>query len=180
MKRVIVIALLLCAGFVNARAQREAVKESTDILSLLPSTAGLVTAVLNRDNKGIIELGLSSVTAIALNYGLNAVVTKETPDGSNAHAFPSTHTLAAFNGATFLMRRYGWKYGVPAYAVATYVAWGRVYAGKHDWWDVLGGAAIGAASALIYTRPHIKNVDLSLAPVTYPAGGCGLYASIKF
>ena len=58
--------------------------------------------------------------------------------------------MAAFDGATFLMRRYGWKWGVPAYAVSCYVAWGRVHANKHDWWDVLGGAAIGAGADAVY------------------------------
>lgn len=167
-------------------AQSEFVKRSTDVLCLAPSATGLIKAIAQDDRKGIIELGLSSATGIALNYGLNACIKKERPempfeaDWSDHHAFPSTHTMAAFDGATFLMRRYGWQWGVPAYVVSTYVAWGRVNAGKHDWWDVLSGAAIGAGSALIYTRPFVKKLDLTIAPMTLGQNGAGVYLSLNF
>lgn len=171
-------ALLVICTF--AHAQKETVKSVTNVVCFLPSVTAVAATIFQYDGKGFVELGFSSVTAIALNYGLEAIIDKESPDGRSLHSFPSTHTLAAFNGATFLMRRYGWKYGVPAYAVASLVGWGRTYTGCHDWWDVLGGAAVGAASALIYTRPFAKDIDLTIAPVAYPAGGCGLYACINF
>jgi membrane-associated phospholipid phosphatase len=77
----------------------------------------------------------------------------------------------AFSGATFLQRRYGWKLGVPAYAVSTYVAWGRVYSKRHDVWDVLAGAAIGVGSALVFTRPFAEKHNVTLAPIAWPEGG---------
>ena len=167
-------------------AQSEFVKRSTDVLCLAPSATGLIKAIAENDKKGIIELGLSSATGIALNYGLNACIKKDRPempleaDWSDHHAFPSTHTMAAFDGATFLMRRYGWKWGVPAYVVSTYVAWGRVNAGKHDWWDVLGGAAIGAGSALVFTHPFVRNADLTIAPATFGNNSAGVFMVMRF
>lgn len=170
----------------EAFAQRSFVKKSTDILCLAPAATGLVKAIAEKDREGVIQLGLSSVTGIAINYGINACVKKNRPDmpcnagWSDRHAFPSTHTMAAFDGATFLMKRYGWQWGIPAYAVSTYVAWGRTYTRHHDGWDVLAGAIVGTGAALIYTRPFVKDLDLTIAPVAFEDNGAGLYMAINF
>lgn len=169
-----------------ALAQQNYVKYSSDVLCLAPATTGLVKAIVDNDKKGILQLGLSSVTGIALNYGLNACIAKDrpempqNPDWSDHHAFPSTHTMAAFDGSTYLMRRYGWKWGVPAYVVSTYVAWGRVYTNHHDIWDVLAGAAVGVGSALIYTRPLTKDHDFVIAPISFGETHTGMYFSLSF
>ena len=86
----------------------------------------------------------------------------------------------AFNGSTYLMKRYGWQWGVPAYAVSSFVAWGRVHTDRHDWWDVLGGAAIGAGTAFIFTRPFMGNVDVTISPTTWGDRAYGLTATIQF
>ena len=183
--RFIAIALMTVLAC-NMWSQSKFVERSTDVLSLAPTATGLVKAIVEKDNKGLLQLGLSTATGLALNYGLNACIKKdrpempENPGWNDHHTFPSTHTMVAFDGATFLMRRYGWKWGVPAYVVSTYVAWGRVHSDRHDWWDVLGGAAIGAGSALIFTRPFVKNVDLTIAPVTFGKQGIGVYVAVKF
>jgi len=70
-----------------------------------------------------------------------------------------------FADAAFIQRRYGWKWGVPAYLLSAYVGWGRTYAKKHDWWDVAAGAVIGAGSAYIFTRPFAKEHNVVVAPV---------------
>ncbi|MBQ1745810.1 MAG: phosphatase PAP2 family protein, partial [Muribaculaceae bacterium] len=117
---------------------------------------------------------------LAVNYGLELCIRKDRPDGTGHHAFPSTHTAVAFNGSTFLMKRYGWKWGVPAYVVSSFVAWGRVHTDRHDWWDVLGGAAIGAGSAFIFTRPFMGNVDVAISPTTFGDRAYGLTATVQF
>ncbi len=181
MKRIMFFLLgLLMTGIGAVNAQSRFVQRSTDVLCLVPSATGLVKAIVEKDRKGILQLGLGSATTLAVNYGLEAAVRKDRPDGTGHHAFPSTHTAVAFNGASFLLRRYGWKWGVPAYAVSAYVAWGRVHARRHDWWDVLGGAAIGAGSAFIYTRPFVRNVDLSISPASFGTDACGLMATLQF
>ena len=182
------ITTILLTAFVqmNVFAQNKFVDQTTDVLCLAPAATGIVKAIVEKDKKGVLELGLSSATGIALNYGLNACIRKDrpnmppTPGWSDHHAFPSTHTMAAFDGATFLMRRYGWKWGVPAYVISTYVAWGRVYTKQHDGWDVLAGATVGACSALIYTRPFAKNMDLTVAPVLLEDNKTGLYLLLRF
>ena len=170
-------ALLIVA---SANAHSKFVERSTDVLSLVPSATGLCVAIANHDTQGMKQLGLSTATCLAVNYGLELCITKDRPDGTGHHAFPSTHTAVAFNGSTFLMKRYGWKWGVPAYVLSTYVAWGRVHSDRHDWWDVLGGAAIGAGSAFIFTRPFVKNVDVSISPTSFGDQAYGITATIQF
>ena len=176
------ILLLLVAFFsvqtVSAQS-RDGVKKSTDIVMLLPGAVGVTAALIEGDRKGLLQLVESEATSVAMAYLLKYTVRKERPDGSDMHSFPSNHTGIAMAGSTFLQRRYGWKLGVPAYAVSTYVAWGRIYSKRHDVWDVLAGAAIGAGSALIFTRPFKENDNIVLAPVAWPDGG-GLMFSMTF
>lgn len=186
LKSLLIAVILSCSSPATLQAQSRFVERSTDVLCLAPAATGIVKAIVEKDRKGVLELGLSSITGIALNYGLNACIKKNRPEmpsdagWSDRHAFPSTHTMAAFDGATFLMRRYGWKWGIPAYAVSTYVAWGRVHTDRHDWWDVLGGAAIGAGSALIFTRPFARDIDLSIAPASFGNSGAGIFVAMRF
>ncbi len=148
---------LMLLGIAPRHAMAQGVKRATDVLCLAPSATGLGMVIAKKDRKGFFQLGYSSITCLAANYTMELCITKDRPDGSGHHAFPSTHTAIAFNGATFLMRRYGWKVGVPAYLVASFVAWGRVHADRHDWWDVAGGAALGVGTAMIFTRPLSKS-----------------------
>ncbi len=172
------LSALLCA---SAFAQpRQRVEKSTDVLALVPAAAGLTASLVMKDWKGTKQLALSGVTALAANYALELSIRKKRPDGTGNHAFPSTHAMAAFTGATFLQQRYGWKYGLPAYIVSGYVAFGRVYGKKHDVWDVLAGAAIGAGCSFIYTRKFAKQTSLSLMPGMTSEGDCLLHASLRF
>ncbi|MGM9703880.1 MAG: phosphatase PAP2 family protein [Prevotella sp.] len=179
MRIITIIAMMLMAS-VNAKAQGKFVERSTDVLGIVPTMTGLCIAIVNEDKKGAVELGLSTATALMANYALEAAIKKERPDGSGNHAFPSTHSMLAFNGSTFLMKRYGWKWGVPAYAVSAYVAWGRTHADKHDWWDVLGGAALGAGVSLIYTHKLCEGKDVTIAPAILNGDAKGITARIVF
>ena len=60
------------------------------------------------------------------------------------------------------------------------MAWSRVYGKKHDWWDVAAGAAIGTASALVFTRPRTRGPQLTLSPTPLPDGAFGFYATMTF
>ena len=178
MKRVLAIIIVFCC--LSAQAGDDFVKKSTDVLCLAPDATGLCLAIAKHDTEGLKELGLSTATCLAVNYGLELCIRKERPDGTGHHAFPSTHTAVATNGTTFLWKRYGWKWGVPAAAVSSYVAWGRVHSDRHDWWDVLGGTAIGVGSAWFFSRPYIKDVEVTISPTTFGDRAYGLTATIQF
>lgn len=57
----------------------------------------------------------------------------------------------AFSGASFLQKRYGWEYGLPAYAAAGFVGWSRVNSDEHDTADVVAGATISILSTYFFT-----------------------------
>lgn len=93
-------------------------------------------------------------SAIIAAQVMKHIVLKPRPDGTDNYSFPSGHTTSAFAGAAFIQRKYGWSYGIPCYAMASFVGYSRVQAKKHDTWDVLGGATIGILSAYIFAKPY--------------------------
>lgn len=172
--------LLLALFFLLPQVGRaQFVEKSTDVLCLVPSATAVVLTLVNKDEKGLKQFALSTLTSTALSYGMEACIKKERPDGDGMHSMPSTHTMIAFSGASFLQRRYGWKWGAPAYAVATYVAWGRVHSKRHDVWDVLAGTAIGVGATYVFTRPFMKGTDVVISPSVIDDAKC-LSVSITF
>ena len=158
---------------------RKAVRTSGDVLAFVTPVASLATVLALQDWEGLKQGALSGVTTVGLTYALKYIVKKERPDRSDMHSFPSMHTSISFAGAAFIQRRYGWKWGIPAYVVSTYVGWSRVYGKKHDWWDVAAGAVIGAGSSYLFTRPFAKEHNLTISPVA-GNGACGIYLSMHF
>ena len=169
MKRIVfaVLIMICCAAAVPAQS-RSAVDKSTDVAMFAPAVAGGIISLVEGDRQGLWQLVGSGAASVAAAYALKYTVSKERPDGSDTHSFPSNHAGVAFMGATFLQQRYGWKYAVPAYLVGGYVAWGRVYARQHDVWDVLAGAAIGSCCSILITSPFLKEHNVAVTPVASP------------
>lgn len=149
--------------FTPTQAQK-GVRTSTDVIAIaLPATALAVT-LIEGDREGLKEGVLSAAVTAGVTIGLKYLVKEQRPDYSNRHSFPSGHSAVTFASATYIGRRYGWKWSIPAYALSAYTAWGRVYGRKHHWWDVAAGAAIGAASTMIFTHPYLRKHEAALVP----------------
>ena len=135
--------------------------QQADILMLaLPASAYLLT--LNKqDEQGAWTLAKSLGLAAVSTLALNSIIDKDSPNGSSSDAFPSGHAAIAFSSAAFIQKRYGWRPGIPAYAVAAYVGWLRVETDDHDNADVLAGAAVGIISSYLLTRAFDDNVRAS-------------------
>jgi membrane-associated phospholipid phosphatase len=101
---------------------------------------------------------LSQVLVQTLKFS----VRRERPDASNNKSFPSGHSASAFATATVLQRHYGWKVGVPAYALGGYIALARMAWNRHHATDVVMGAGFGIASA--------RTVTMSLAKSRFSVG----------
>lgn len=165
-------------AYIRSRSQKN-VGVSTDVAVIAMPVATLAGIIIEKDWEGLKQGALTAVTEVGASLILKYAVREDRPDHSNKHSFPSGHTGIAFANAAFLQRRYGWKLGVPAFVVATYVGWGRVYAKKHHWWDVVAGAALGTGAALIYTRPFMRDKEITIVPVANPEE-IGLAATISF
>lgn len=91
------------------------------------------------------DLVRAQIINTALTQGIKLAVNRQRPDGLR-YSFPSGHTSSSFATATVLQRHFGWKVGVPAYAMATYVAGSRLTENKHFLSDIIFGAGIGIVS----------------------------------
>jgi hypothetical protein len=91
------------------------------------------------------DLIRAHLVAEALTFAFKAAVRRQRPDGGE-YSFPSGHASVTFATATVLHRQFGWKVGVPAYVMASYVAVSRVQAQRHYLSDVIFGAAVGMIS----------------------------------
>lgn len=192
MYRVLVTIFILILSLVSncMQAQQEepvfqptksqkGVAVSTDVTAIVLPVTALTITLIERDWKGLLQGAETAAATAAATLILKYTVKEWRPDHSNRHSFPSGHTAVSFATAAYLQRRYGWAYGAPAYALSCYVGWGRIFAKKHHWYDVLAGAAIGAGSAYIFTRPFAKEHDLQVFPVT-DGTNIGVSASFSF
>ncbi len=130
-----------------------------DYAQFAPTAVSLITVIAKKDEKGFWQLSKSVGANLTATWILKYAIDKPRPEGrTDGHAFPSGHTSFAFQGASFLQRRYGWKYGIPAYAVASYVAYSRLEGlnERHDGWDILAGAAVGIGSTYLFTSPYME------------------------
>lgn len=163
----------------EASKSQKRVAVSTDVFAIALPVSALTLTLVEKDWKGLLQGVETAAVTAAATLILKYSVKEWRPDHSNQHSFPSGHTAVSFATAAYLQRRYGWAYGAPAYALSCYVGWGRIYSKKHHWYDVLAGAAIGAGSAYIFTKPFARKHNLQIAPVT-DGETIGIYASLNF
>ena len=116
------------------------------------------------------DLVRAQIVTTTITFALKKAVGRERPDGSSQTSFPSGHTSGTFATATVLQRRYGWKVGIPAYAVAGYVAGSRMNEGRHYLSDVIFGAAIGIMVGRTVTIGIADN-RFAISPLLAPGGG---------
>ncbi|WP_075344277.1 phosphatase PAP2 family protein [Tenacibaculum agarivorans] len=133
------------------------------LVGLLPALSLTSTFIWKDGQKGTLQFSKSLVSTIAITWGMKLLIDKERPNGESLNSFPSGHTSISFASAAFIQKRYGWKYGAPAYVLAGYVGFSRIQANKHDGWDVLAGAIIGTGMSYIFTKPFDKESNLKFS-----------------
>ena len=168
-----VITALLLSGSALAITPAYAksdIETAGDIIAVtIPAIAYGSTFYMD-DPEGRQQFYTSFATNAVATYGLKKAIDKERPDHSDNDSFPSGHTSVAFQGASFIHKRYGLEYSIPAYVGATFVGYSRIDADKHDTTDVLAGAALGVASSMFLTKSYHNDdllISANLAPESY-------------
>jgi membrane-associated phospholipid phosphatase len=170
MRRVVFAAIIAALGVTGAHASTSE-NLGTDVAIALPLIAGGIS-VYKDDWTGTGQLILDTGLTVGTAYGLKHIIREQRPDKSDFQSMPSDTSALAFAPAQYLWDRYGWQYGLPAYAAATFVGWSRVDADKHHWYDVTAswGLALGF-SKLITTRYHARGLSYSVTPTNGGAYG---------
>ncbi|EKE68487.1 phosphatase PAP2 family protein [Gallaecimonas xiamenensis] len=173
--------LLTASLLVTASAAKAGSDTWQDVSNI--GTIGLMGTALampayKNDWQGFEQAGLSMGAALGTSMVTKQLVHEQRPDHSDNDSFPSNHSAGAFAAATTLQIRYGAKYGVPAYTLASLVAIGRVQADKHHWQDVAAGAAIGTAAAWLFTTKF--DDKLVIAPWFDDQGSSGVMVSMRW
>jgi membrane-associated phospholipid phosphatase len=118
------------------------------------------------------DLVSANIVAQALTSGIKLSVRRGRPDGTE-FSFPSGHTSVSFAAATVVQRHFGWSAGVPAYAVASYVAASRIQDKRHYLSDVAMGAVVGIVAGRAVTVGH-GNHRFAVQPMVPDSGGVGI------
>jgi membrane-associated phospholipid phosphatase len=162
MKKSLFVCGMLLAG--SAHASNESVEKAGDLLQIaIPLSAYGATFYLG-DSEGRAQFHWSFLTTLGVTQGLKYSIDAERPNGGK-RAFPSGHTSAAFQGAAFVHMRYGLSYGLPAYALASFVGYSRVASDQHHPRDVYAGAAIGTLASVYFTSRYVDARTTAVVPI---------------
>jgi membrane-associated phospholipid phosphatase len=155
MKKFSILILLLIV--IKSNAQNNTIEKSGDVLLFAIPTATFATTLFIKDKKGTWQFSEGLLLTTGVTFGLKHIVNKERPNGKDNLSFPSGHTATVFQSAAFVHKRYGFKYAIPSYILASYVGYSRIQSDNHDIVDVLAGAGIGIGSSFLFTKTLEKN-----------------------
>jgi len=132
----------------------EWIEKTGDVLQIALPVGAAATTLILQDWEGTGQFAKTFAASWATVYGLKVIISKMRPASENRLSHPSGHTMGAFAGAAFIDTRYGHAYGIPAYALAAFTGWSRVYADKHFADDVVSGASISMLWTWFFTTPY--------------------------
>lgn len=138
----------------------------------VPALAGVYALSLWTENDHLHEFSVAAFSA----YGLTAISTvaikgatntsRPTTEFENGHyGFPSYHAASSFTIAAVIDEYYGWKVGLPAYALAGLVGWSRIDQREHDLSDVFFGSVLGFVIGKTVAAAHLdRRANLKITP----------------
>lgn len=155
MRATLAVVLLLAATGPAAAAGTTSRMETagTGVAIALPLIAGGIS-LYKDDRTGLAELTVDTLATVGTAYALKNIVREQRPDKSDFQSFPSDTSALAFAPAQYLWDRYGWQYGLPAYAAASFVGYSRIDAKKHHWYDVAASAGFAFGFSKLFTTRY--------------------------
>jgi membrane-associated phospholipid phosphatase len=170
------VAVSLLPPATACGAEKSTTQRIGDVGEYVMPAAAVAITLVHADGRGVGQFALVAATTEAVVQTLKPAINRRRPSGGG-RSFPSGHTASAFMSATFLHRRYGLAYGVPAYAAAVFVGYSRVHSKQHWTTDVLAGGALGIAANVVLTRRFHR---VRVVPTAGPDGGAGAALSIAW
>lgn len=166
------------AMFSAVHTEADTEREIGDVLSYAMPAAVLGFELYRGDKEGAWQFATSfSATTLAAE-ALKRATKVERPDRTNDLSFPSGHAARAFSAASYIHRRHGWEYALPAYALATYVGHTRVQAKRHRWGDIAGAAAVSTLATWWLVDPKSQK-RVAISPL-YDGEFAGIAIAARF
>lgn len=157
MKRLLLAIATMLALSRPAMAIQPWEEGAGDVITGVIPLGALYLTYAKDDNEGrqqwLWSTGTTLVINSALRYGLKDTSWATRPNG-HPYGFPSGHIGFLGSGAAFLQERYGWKYGIPAWAATGYVAYVRVETDHHRWRDVGAAAGLAYVVSRVFVTPE--------------------------
>ena len=172
-------AMGLCAAPARAAEThyKSGLQDAGKIVAIaLPVAAGGVSA-FKGDWDGIVDLVAVTGLSVGTAYGLKQFVHEQRPDHTDWQSFPSEQSALAFGTAAYMWDRYGWRWGLPAYAAAGFVGYARIDAKRHHWWDVAASVGIGWLYSRLITSRYRPLPNFRTGAAVTPDGG---YISLDY
>lgn len=147
-------------------------------LGTLLGSASVVYAVGRvKDEPRVSHVGMDLIQSLAISEGLTQTLKyttrRERPDLSGRNSFPSGHAADTFAFATALERHVGWRYAIPAYVFASYVAISRLPSNRHWFSDAVFGSAVGIIAGRTATSD--EGHPFPVAVTCVPGGAAVMY-----
>jgi membrane-associated phospholipid phosphatase len=174
------VGFAVIASVSTAQAKSKAIETAgTAVAIAMPLVAGGIAFAHDQDWTGVAQMGVVTLATVGTAYGLKNVIHEERPDLSDDQSLPSDTAALAFAPAAFLWDRYGWKYGLPAYAAAAFVGYSRVDAKKHHWYDVVASAGIAWGYSQLFTTEYHRRYEIHSDIYATPEGAF-VHVSMNF
>lgn len=139
-----------CAGSISD-------KEANALRAAILIT-GVSATALQRDPDGIHQYGKVIFATSAATVLLKKLVDAERPNGNDNDSFPSGHVAVSVAAATYLQKRYGPRFGLPAYLASAFVAHNRLENDHHRISDIIASAALALViNQQVTTTLHISS-----------------------
>jgi membrane-associated phospholipid phosphatase len=145
--------------------------------TLLGSASAVYAVGRITDQPKTSHVGMDLIRSLAIAEGLTQTLKyttrRERPDHSSRNSFPSGHAADTFAFATALERHLGWRYAVPAYTFASYVALSRLPANRHWLSDAVFGSAVGIIAGRTVTGHETNQYPVTVMAV--PGGAAIMF-----
>ncbi len=123
--------------------------------------------LISQDTEYVIK---SVVYTALMTFTIKTLTNQPRPkDNAKKDSFPSGHASSSFAFSTAIWLSQGYKWGIPATLLASWISFSRIKDGSHYYHDSMFGAALGVSYAIgIYNNHYRRNLPYSFSVVPTP------------